>query len=260
MRQPTGYNDEINRVCKLKRSLYGLKQASRSWSRRFTDSLNKFQLRATEADSCVFTSEEGESRLILAIYINDGLIAAAEENRINSLLQELRKEFEITTNVADIFLGLQIEQQANGAIFLHQEAYTNRVLERFRMETANPVAIPADKQHETHETITYAVNKASQFLEQPTKTHWNAFKRILKYRKGTPYHGLYYKSGSDTKILAYSDADYAGDTETRRSTTGYVLKLGPSTIIWSSQRQKIVALSTTEVEYIAACQAVKELT
>lgn len=171
--------------------MYGLKQASRCWNRRFTDSLNKFQLKATEADPCVFTSGEGESRLILAIYIDDGLIAATDESQITSLLQELRKEFEITTDMADVFLGLQIERQASGAIFLHQEAYTNRVLERFRMEIANPVAIPADKQHEvcevaysgsketvnapyrqaigslmylsvaTRPDITYAVNKAS---------------------------------------------------------------------------------------------------
>lgn len=152
------------------------------------------------------------------------------------------------------------------------------------------MAIPADRQHETCEAshpdsgravnapyrqaigslmylsvatrpdITYAVNKISQFLEQPTKAHWNKVKRILKYLKGTSRHGLYYENESNAKIHVYSDADYARDTETRRSSTGYVLKLGSSTITWSSQRQKIVVLSTTEAEYVAACQAVKELT
>lgn len=144
MRQPAGYDDGTNRVCKLKRSLYGLRQASRCWNRRFTDSLNKFELRATEVDPSVFTSSEGESRLILAIYIDDRLIVS-DEKKIDSLLQELRKEFE---TVADMFLGLQIEQQASGAIFLHQEAYTSRVLERFRTENAKPVTIPADKQRD----------------------------------------------------------------------------------------------------------------
>lgn len=111
----------------------------------------------------------------------------------------------------------------------------------------------------TRPDITFAVNKASQFLEQPTKANWNAVKRILKYLKGTTRHGLYFEGGSDTEILAYSDADYAGDVETRKSTTSYILKLGSSTIVWGSQRQKIVALSTTKAEYVAACQAVKEL-
>lgn len=91
--------------------------------------------------------------MILAIYINDGLIASADKKKIDSLLQELRKEFEITIDVGDMFLGLQIEQQTTGAIFLHQVAYMNRVLERFRMENANPVAIPAYKQHETDDAV-----------------------------------------------------------------------------------------------------------
>lgn len=145
MRQPTGYNDGTNRVCKLK---HGLKQSSRCWNEHFTDSINKFQLKATKADPCVFTSGEGESRLFLAIYIDDGLIAATDERQIISLLQELKSEFEITIGTTDAFLGLHIEKKENGNIFIHQEAYTNCILERFRMQGANPVAIPADRQHE----------------------------------------------------------------------------------------------------------------
>lgn len=123
------------------------------------------------------------------------------------------------------------------------------------MENANPVTIPADIHQETCEAtysggkeiinapyrqaigslmylfvatrpdITFAVNKTSRHLQEPKKAHWNTVKRILKYLKGTSRYGLYFKCGSDSKILVYSDADYAGDTETRRSTTGYVLKL-----------------------------------
>lgn len=96
----------------------------------------------------------------------------------------------------------------------------------------------------------------SNNLPRQTGTQSNAYSN-----KGTTRHGLYFEGGSDTEILA-CDADYAGDVETRKSTTGYILKLGPSTIVsqrGGSQRQKIVAPSTTEAEYVAACQAVKEL-
>lgn len=207
-----------------KRSLYGLKQASRCWNRQFTDTLGRFDLKATEADPCVFTSGEGNERLILAIYIDDGLIVSSDEKKIKNVLRELQKKHEVKTNVANMFLGLQIEQKSNGAIFLHQEAYTNRVLVRFRMENANPVTIPADKQHESNDKadasskeaanapyqqaigslmylsvatrpdITYAVNKASQYLEKPSKANWNNVKRILKYLKGTTSYGLYFDS------------------------------------------------------------------
>lgn len=111
----------------------------------------------------------------------------------------------------------------------------------------------------TRPDITYAVNKASQFLEKPSKVHGNGVKRMFKYLEGTTRHGFYFGSESDDKIFTFSDSDYAGDTETRRSTTGYVLKLRSTTITWKSQRQNTVTLSTTEAEYVAACHSIKEL-
>ncbi|XP_011698577.1 PREDICTED: adenylate kinase isoenzyme 5-like [Wasmannia auropunctata] len=109
----------------------------------------------------------------------------------------------------------------------------------------------------TRPDITFAVNSASQYLEDPKKIHWNAVKRIIKYLKGTVRYGLYFPAQQDIQLLAFSDADFAGNT--RKSTTGLVLKLSESTISWSSQKQKVVALSTTEAEYVAASQAVKEI-
>lgn len=206
------------------------------------------------------------------------------------MLAELRKEFEITSNEINTYLGLQIERLADGSIFLHQEAYTKKILQRFRMENANAVAMPADQNHQlcveahksgykeksefpyrqaveslmylsvgTRPDITFAVNKVSQYLEKPNKIHWNAVKRIFKYLKGTTKYGIHYLTQQNNHIKPFSDADYAGDTETRKSTTGFVLKLGDSAIAWGSTRQRTVALSTTEAEYIAASQTIKEI-
>lgn len=111
----------------------------------------------------------------------------------------------------------------------------------------------------TRPDITFAVHSASQHLEKPEKSHWLAVKRILKYLKGTTTYGLYYPRSGGIHLSVFSDADYAGDVHTRKSTTGFVVKLGEATIAWNSQRQKVVALSTTEAEYLASCQAVKEI-
>lgn len=111
----------------------------------------------------------------------------------------------------------------------------------------------------TRPDITFAVNQARRHLEKPTTTHWKAVKRILKYLKGTINHGLQFKCDQKKELLAYSDADYAGDLQMRRSTTGYVLRFASGTVSWNSQRQQAVALSTTDAEYMAACQISKEI-
>lgn len=111
----------------------------------------------------------------------------------------------------------------------------------------------------TRPDISFAVNQASRYLERPTTTQWKAVKRILKYIKGTVGYGLLFNCDQNKELLTYSDADYAGDLETRRSTTGYVLRFASGTIYWNSQRQRVVALSTIDAEYMAACQTAKEI-
>lgn len=289
MKQPEGFDDGTGRVCKLNRSLYGLKQSSRCWNKCFTDFLKDANLTATQSDPCVFTSHENDKRLILAIYIDDGLMMCSDPQQMDNLLSEMRNRFEITDNELNLFLGLQIERGSDGSILVHQEMYAKKVLDRFNMENANPVTIPADPLHElsplahsgneketsapyrqaigslmylsvaTRPDITFAVNLASRYLETATKIHWNAVKRILKYLKGTTGYGLKFNRNQEQHVRVYSDADYAGDTDTRRSTSGVVVKFGSGTISWSSQRQHAVALSTTEAEYMAASQAAKEI-
>lgn len=290
MKQPEGYENGTENICKLERSLYGLKQASKCWHERFTNSLKKFNLQPTKSDPCVFTNNQNPSTLILAIYIDDGLVAATDSQDVNALLAELKKEFEVTTGDLNLFLGFQIERRQDGSIFLHQTGYAKKILERFHATESNPVSIPMDKHQElsvaahgkqestgvrapyreavgslmylaigTRPDIAYALSTVSQYLESPDKIHWNAVKRILKYLRGTVDFGLTFEANPRLKIQAYSDADYAGDVETRKSTSGGVFKLGGSTISWFSQKQRTVALSTTESEFIAAAEAIKEL-
>lgn len=111
----------------------------------------------------------------------------------------------------------------------------------------------------TRPDISYAVGVVSRYLDRPGAAHVEAVKRIMKYIKGTLNTGILYESNVKFDFVGYSDADHAGDTETRKSTSGYVFHIGSGVISWASMRQDATALSSTESEYMAACQATKEL-
>lgn len=284
MHQPYGFNDGTGKVCHLNKSLYGLKQASRCWNRKFTDFIKKYKLIQLESDPCVFTNED--KSIILALYVDDGLIAARSKDQITSVIAYLQTNFEIKFFKAECFLGLEIRCYEDGSIGLNQSNYAKKVLKRFKMDDCNGISTPMDANQvcenfgdskiskfpfreavgsliylsiATRPDISFAVGVASRFLENPNESHVNAVKRILKYIKSTLNFGIYFNGNCNIRLIGYSDADYAGDKETRRSTSGYVFLLGENIVSWGSERQKSVALSTTESEYIAASVAVKEL-
>lgn len=286
MSQPIGYDDGTERVCKLNKSLFGLKQASRCWNRRFTEFINRLEFRTSESDPCVFVYDGDGGLMILVIYVDDGLIAAENGKVILPVIEHLRKEFEIKFFELKCFLGLEIDQRGDGLIHVNQQAYSNKVLNRFGMIDCNTVTTPSDVTQNlgdfeadgevdfpyretvgslmylavgTRPDISFAVGNVSRYMERPSAAHVNAMKRILKYVGGTKDMGICFDHGTDVRFCGYSDADYAGDVETRRSTSGYVFMFGNGVISWGSERQKSVALSTTESEHMAASHAIKEL-
>lgn len=288
MEQPDGFKDSSGKVCLLNKSLYGLKQASRCWNLKFTQFLKRFNLTVSSADSCVFIGSVFGRKIVLAIYIDDGLIAAQDEKDINSLLNELSEQFQFKSGKLDSYLGLEVSETIDGSIHVNQAGYARRLLERFNMTECNPVATAADPHHSTNSNceisndpitfpyreavgglmylatatrpdIAFAVNNASRHLENPKPCDCSAVKRIFKYIKGTIGFGIKFKPTLPISLSIYSDADYGGDLDTRRSTTGFVLMIGGGAISWCSQRQPTVALSTTESEYVAASQTLKEL-
>lgn len=290
MAQPKGYQDGTRRVCRLQKSLYGLKQSARCWNKKFTSALRKFDLETNKADPCVFTAERGKEKFILAVYINDGLVVSTSKRKIGELLDHLAAELKIKVMPLNTFLSMEIKHLPDGSLLVNQATYAKKVLERFRMGEANAVAILADQHQDlslknvsddgkainvpykeavgsllylamvTRPDIAYAVHPVSQYAESPKKAHWNALKRILKYIKGTVDFGIrFVRVGDSLKLVAYSDADFAGDKDTRRSTSGFILKVGETPVVWGAHKQNLVALSTTESEYIAASQTVKEV-
>ncbi len=282
MRQPVGYEDGTKKVCLLKKSLYGLKQASRNWNKKFTDFLKAYNLKVSTADPCVFIGN-GERRLILGIFIDDGIVAASHEEDITNLMNYLTIEFKIRVLEAECFVGLEIERSQNGSIHLCQAAYTRKILEKFRMSDAKTASIPAENYSlepsalsenypyreavgslmylavGTRPDISFAVGRASRFLSQPKESDVVAVKRIFRYLRGTINYGIVYEQSAKFDLECFSDSDYAGCPVSRRSTSGFVFKLGSGAISWCSQLQKSVVVSTTEAEYVAGAQSVKEM-
>lgn len=282
-------------VCRLLKSLYGLKQASRSWNQKLDGFLIEYGLIRSSADPCVYFLNDGEGLTIVAIWVDDGLICSHHQSRIDDIVQQLNSKFEITSGPATFFVGLQIlRDRSQRRLFLSQSHYIKQMLHKFGMENCKPKGIPADphgrltalmspsdeeeiKKMEsipyreavgslmyamvtTRPDIAYAVSQVAQFAQNPGQAHWEGVKRIFSYLAGTTHHGISF-SGSMEKnsLLAYTDSDYAGDVDNRKSTTGYVIMLNNGPSAWCSKRQQCTTLSTTEAEYVAACESAKEL-
>lgn len=287
MEQPIGFTDGTKRVCRLKKSLYRLKQASRCWNEKFTGFIKKFGFIQCNSDPCVFVSKRGNETTILAIYVDDGIIVGDNENEIRRVIIHLREKFEIKEMKVDCFLGLEINQNEDGSIFLYQTRYAKKVLKRFDMAECDGVITPSNPNQQmcnfdesdqssfpyrkligslmylsigTRADIAHAVGIASRYVEKPTVVHERAGKRILKYIKKHLNFGILFFSSSTRELSVYTDADYAGDIDTRRSTSGSAFIYSGGIISWSSTRQKSVSASTTESEYIAASLCVRELT
>lgn len=146
MRQPKGYNDETGRVCKLKRSLYGLKQSPRCWNRRFTDFIKKQKMKRSSANPCLFTRKKNDKKLIIVIYVDDGLIAESGKREIDFFVKELKKEFKVTIGFFDSFLKIQVKQQEDGSIFITQRLYAKKILEKFGIAQSKSVSTPIEGQ------------------------------------------------------------------------------------------------------------------
>ena len=297
MDQPEGFKvkGKEHMVCKLKKSLYGLKQAPRQWYKKFDSFMVGHGYTRTNADHCVYVRKFPNGKfVILLLYVDDMLIVGQDAGVIGNLKKDLFKSFDMKDlGPARQILGMQILRDRKAKkLWLSQEKYIERVLERFNMKHAKPVSTPlgshfklrkkscssSKKEKEdiastiyssavgslmyamvcTRPDIAHAVGVVSRFMVNPGKDHWEAVKWIFRYLRGSSKLCLTF--GDSKPILeGYVDADWAGDLDGRKSTSGYLFTFVGGAVSWQSRLQKCVALSTTEAEYIAANEAGKEM-
>ena len=272
-------------VCKLKKALYGLNQAPRAWYGKIAEFLVQSGYHVAPADSSLFVKvQEGKLSIVL-VYVDDLIITGDEKDEIQRTRANLSVRFQMK-ELGELkhFLGLEVERTDRG-IFLGQQKYVRDILQKFGLAGCKPISTPMEPNLKlcinngkdledatmyrqivgsliyltlSRPDIAFAVGVASRFMQNPRKPYLEAVRRILRYVKGTLDWGLFYEKGVECKVNGYCDADYAGDHDTRRSTTGYVFNLGSGAISWCSKRQPTVSLSTTEAEYRAGAIAAQE--
>ena len=268
-------------VCRLKKSIYGLKQSPRCWNIALDSHLKEIGFSQSQNDPCIYYKDADGEIFYMGVYVDDIILPGKSESKLKEVKTDLSRKFD-TKDLGKLsyFLGMKIEQnEQNGSVWIGQRAYTENLLKKVGMEDCKPVSTPVDissklthatdeddcvDQHgyqsaigslmylsvSTRPDISFAVSSLARFSSKQKKEHWTAVKRLLRYLKGTTMYGILYTKGGANECIGFSDADWAGDTNDRKSTSGYVFMLSGGAVSWSSKKQKCVALSTAEAEYI----------
>ena len=297
MEQPEGFEvGGPEYVCKLKKSLYGLKQAGRVWNKKLHATLEKMGFHRINSDNSVYVFMRDDVRIFLPVFVDDITLACKSSSVLDATIKELASHFKLhDLGPTSYLLGIKIERdRPNHRIYLSQRQYIIDMLDRYGLSNSNPVSTPMDPgtklstsmAPQTDEEqlfmqsvpyisavgslmylaitsrpdIAYSVGVLARFNSNPGPMHWKAAKHLLRYCKGTMDVKLVYGPDDSTEpFTSYSDADHGGNPDNGRSTGGYVLKIGSGAVSWSSKLQSLVALSTTEAEYIAAVDTGKEI-
>jgi hypothetical protein len=272
-------------VCRLNKSLYGLKQAPRAWYSRFAAFLLTLGFVEAKSDTSLFIYHHGGETAYLLLYVDDIVLTASSAPLLRRIITSLQQEFAMKDlGVLHHFLGVTVEPRPTG-LFLHQRQYTLDILERAGMTDCKPCSTPVDTQGKLSEAegtpvtdptayrslagalqyltftrpdISYAVQQICLHMHDPRDPHLTALKRLLRYLRGTVDYGLLLHRSSSAELVVYTDADWAGCPDTRRSTSGYAVFLGGNLVSWSSKRQPVVSRSSAEAEYRAVANGVAE--
>lgn len=289
VQQPAGFviAGQEHKVLKLNKALYGLHQAPRAWNAKLDSTLLSLGFRRSPSEAAIYVRRNGKAQLVVGVYVDDLVITGASCDDITTFKKEMCRAFKMSDlGLLRYYLGIEVKQGLSG-ISLNQGAYAEKILEKSGMGDCNPCQVPMEPRLKlskdsseppvdattyrslvgslrylvnTRPDIAFAVGYVSRFLEAPREDHLAAVKHILRYLAGTKNWGLWFgrKKKSEAKLYGFSDSDYAGDVDARKSTTGVIFFLKSSPIAWQSKKQKVVAQSSCEAEYIAAANATCE--
>ncbi|CAL1375187.1 unnamed protein product [Linum trigynum] len=274
------------RVCRLHKSLYGLKQASQNWYHKFSAALLSLGFVQSHADHSLFIRKTSTSFVAALIYVDDVILTGDDSTFIQAVKDFLHQQFTIKDlGPLKYFLGIEVARSKRGMV-LNQRKYVLDILSDCGIEAGRPVATPIEQNHQlgrlpsapaqdpsgyrrlvgrllyltvTRPDIQYAVNLLSQGVHSPTQAHVDLATRVLRYLKQSPGNGLFLPAQSSLTLTAYCDADWGGCPTTRRSTTGYFIRLGRAPVSWRTKKQTVVACSSVEAEYRAMATTVSEL-
>ncbi|KAK6131685.1 hypothetical protein DH2020_034592 [Rehmannia glutinosa] len=267
-----------NHVFKLKKALYGLKQAPRAWYERLTTFLCDKGYKRGSVDKTLFIQKFKNGITIAQIYVDDIVFGSTSKQKLDEFIEYMSSEFEMSmVGELNYFLGLQVKQFDKG-IFITQNKYAKNLVKRFGLDNKKHIKTPMgtnDKLSKdengtpidptlyrsmigsllyltaSRPDISYSVCVCARYQSSPKESHLKAVKRIIRYINGTTELGILYSSDTTTNLVGFSDADWAGDVDDRKSTTGGCFYLGNNLVSWYSKKQNCVSLFTAESEYIA---------
>uniref|UniRef100_A0A8R7U4Q1 Reverse transcriptase Ty1/copia-type domain-containing protein n=1 Tax=Triticum urartu TaxID=4572 RepID=A0A8R7U4Q1_TRIUA len=283
--QPEGFinDDNPHGVLRLSKALYGLRQAPRAWYAKLDASLCELGFVRSPLEHVVYRRGSETSFLLVGVYVDDLIITGTDGIDIAAFKAEMQHLFKMSDlGLLSYYLGIEVKQE-HGRITPCQRGYAEKVLERAGMAGCNPSQTPMEVRLKlckedgsppadateyrsiigclrylvnTRPDIALAVGVRSRYMEAPSTRHWTAVKQILRYIRGTLHYGCSYMKGSGApSLVGFSNSDHGGDVDDRKSTSGVVFFLGGSVVTWTSQKQKVVATSSCEAEYVAAAAA-----
>lgn len=290
MRQPPGFivKGTERKVCKLKRSLYGLKQATRAWNQKLNAVLEQQGFKRCDADPCLYSKTRKGKKCYVLVYVDDLIVASEDDRMIKNLVEVLEQNFEINS-LGDIrfYLGIEVERDAEGDFFINQRKYINHVVDSAGLTDAKESKFPLDPNYQKFENqgeplpdnheyqkvigqllylsvntrpdISAAVSILSRKTSAPTQMDWTELKRVIRYLKGTSGYRLRISRCKDHEgLIGFADADWAECSTDRKSNSGQIFKFNGGTISWSCRKQTSVSLSTAEAEFITLAEATQE--
>ncbi|RVW50362.1 Retrovirus-related Pol polyprotein from transposon RE1 [Vitis vinifera] len=288
MNIPPGFEgNTCNKVCKLKKTLYGLKQSHRAWFSRFAKVMKESRYKQSQGDHTLFIKHSATGGVTALLdYVDDIIVIGNDEIEKYEVKQRLTTEFEIKElEKLKYFLGIKVAYSTQG-IFISQQKYVTDLLAKTRKIGRKLVSTPIDPNHKLGKTkeesvvdkimyqrlvsrliylahtrpdIAYSMSVINQFMHDPREPHLQAAYRVPHYLKGNPGKGILFKKNNTLALEAYTDADYAGSLVDRRSTTGYYTFLGGNLVTWRNKKQNVVARSSAESEFRVIAQGLCEL-
>jgi hypothetical protein len=295
MEQPQGFitTGQENKVCRLKKAIYGLKQASRTWNQQFHGVLSELGFERTYSDAGIYVRHQhkGDSLLIVVLYVDDITIMGSSLEDVKQLKEKLSLRYEMS-DLGEIqsYLGMRIcRDRSQRRIEVDQSGYIRSILDRFGMADANPHPTPlptgadvhlvkntaqatsaAIKHYQsligsllyvqigTRPDISFAVSRLAQYAANPSPQHLRLATYVLSYLLGTVDMRVCYDGTNGVGLHGYSDSSLGDQTDDRHSTSGYVYMLMNGAISWSSRKQRTAAQNTTEAEYMAMTDAANQ--
>ncbi|GJR90394.1 retrovirus-related pol polyprotein from transposon TNT 1-94 [Tanacetum coccineum] len=268
MKPPLGFYGSCGKVCRLKKSLYGLRQAPRDWFSKLTTALKTFRFTQSYANYSLFSFKRNGIELHVLVYVDDLIVAGNRSDAITKFKVSMSSCFHMKDlGALKYFLGIEIARHPEG-LFLSQSKYALDILSKSGLLGAKPCDFPIEPNHQlalasgpdfnqpdryrrlvghliyltfTRPELCYSVHTLAQFIQSPKDAHWNAALRVLHYLKGHPRKGLLLRRDSSLQLNAYCDSDYASCPLTRCSLMSYFIMLGMSPISWKTKKQPTVS-------------------